>query len=160
GARAERHPGPQGRDRRSRVEDEAAPRGAPARRGISFGGDRVRYRPPPGYPFDYVALGRESSLGHLRPPAGVETPATGLPPLRPPAQGARRPGHGDRVDLEGHDDRPAGAQGRRRRRGRLRGVVAMSRIGKKPVPIPTGVNVTLKDATVAVKGPKGELKRP
>jgi large subunit ribosomal protein L6 len=35
----------------------------------------------------------------------------------------------------------------------------MSRIGKKPVPIPGGVNITLKDGTIAVKGPKGELKR-
>jgi large subunit ribosomal protein L6 len=35
----------------------------------------------------------------------------------------------------------------------------MSRIGKKPVPIPKGVTVNLKDGSVAVKGPKGELKR-
>ena len=35
----------------------------------------------------------------------------------------------------------------------------MSRVGKKPIPIPGGVNVTLKDGTIAVKGPKGELKR-
>jgi large subunit ribosomal protein L6 len=35
----------------------------------------------------------------------------------------------------------------------------MSRIGLKPVTVPSGVQVTLKDATVAVKGPKGELKR-
>ncbi len=36
----------------------------------------------------------------------------------------------------------------------------MSRIGKKPVAIPGGVTVTLKDSFVAVKGPKGELQRP
>jgi large subunit ribosomal protein L6 len=35
----------------------------------------------------------------------------------------------------------------------------MSRIGKKPVAIPSGVTVTLKDGSVNVKGPKGELKR-
>ena len=35
----------------------------------------------------------------------------------------------------------------------------MSRIGKKPVVIPAGVTVSLKDGGVAVKGPKGELKR-
>ena len=35
----------------------------------------------------------------------------------------------------------------------------MSRIGKKPVPVPAGVNVTIKDALISVKGPKGELKR-
>ncbi len=36
----------------------------------------------------------------------------------------------------------------------------MSRIGKRPVAIPGGVQVTLKDEVVAVKGPKGELKKP
>ena len=34
----------------------------------------------------------------------------------------------------------------------------MSRIGKKPVPIPTGVTVTTADRRVKVKGPKGELE--
>jgi large subunit ribosomal protein L6 len=33
----------------------------------------------------------------------------------------------------------------------------MSRIGKKPVPIPSGVTATVAGQTVAVKGPKGEL---
>lgn len=33
----------------------------------------------------------------------------------------------------------------------------MSRIGKKPVDIPAGVNVTLRDNAIKVKGPKGEL---
>jgi len=35
----------------------------------------------------------------------------------------------------------------------------MSRIGKKPIPIPNGVTVTINGNAVAVKGPKGELKR-
>ena len=35
----------------------------------------------------------------------------------------------------------------------------MSRIGKKPVPIPSGVTVTVDGSTVKVKGPKGELSR-
>ncbi len=35
----------------------------------------------------------------------------------------------------------------------------MSRIGKKPIPIPAGATVTVKDRSVFVKGPKGELKR-
>jgi large subunit ribosomal protein L6 len=35
----------------------------------------------------------------------------------------------------------------------------MSRIGKKPVPIPKGVTVTLDGSKVTVKGPKGELSR-
>jgi large subunit ribosomal protein L6 len=34
----------------------------------------------------------------------------------------------------------------------------MSRIGKKPVPLPKGVSATVNGASVAVKGPKGELK--
>ena len=33
----------------------------------------------------------------------------------------------------------------------------MSRIGKKTIPVPAGVTVTLTDQTVSVKGPKGEL---
>ena len=35
----------------------------------------------------------------------------------------------------------------------------MSRIGKKPVPIPGGVTVSVDGSTVRVKGPKGELSR-
>jgi large subunit ribosomal protein L6 len=34
----------------------------------------------------------------------------------------------------------------------------MSRIGRLPVPVPTGVDVTIDDRTVRVKGPKGELQ--
>ncbi len=33
----------------------------------------------------------------------------------------------------------------------------MSRIGKKPIPIPGGVKVDIAGATVSVKGPKGQL---
>ncbi|ESQ91900.1 50S ribosomal protein L6 [Asticcacaulis sp. AC460] len=33
----------------------------------------------------------------------------------------------------------------------------MSRIGKKAIPVPNGVNVTLSGQDVAVKGPKGQL---
>lgn len=35
----------------------------------------------------------------------------------------------------------------------------MSRIGKMPVEIPDGVEVTIQDHTIKVKGPKGELTR-
>jgi large subunit ribosomal protein L6 len=35
----------------------------------------------------------------------------------------------------------------------------MSRIGKLPVAVPNGVNVTINDGEVAVKGPKGELRQ-
>ena len=33
----------------------------------------------------------------------------------------------------------------------------MSRIGRKPIPVPTGVDVTIDGRTVTVKGPKGQL---
>jgi large subunit ribosomal protein L6 len=35
----------------------------------------------------------------------------------------------------------------------------MSRIGKLPIPVPSGVTVTINGTQLAVKGPKGELKR-
>ena len=35
----------------------------------------------------------------------------------------------------------------------------MSRIGRKPITIPSGVTVTVDGSTVKVKGPKGELSR-
>jgi large subunit ribosomal protein L6 len=35
----------------------------------------------------------------------------------------------------------------------------MSRIGRKPIPVPKGVTVTLEGNVVRVKGPKGELER-
>jgi large subunit ribosomal protein L6 len=36
----------------------------------------------------------------------------------------------------------------------------MSRIGKKPIPIPKGVTVTVNGSVVEVKGPKGQLRQP
>jgi large subunit ribosomal protein L6 len=33
----------------------------------------------------------------------------------------------------------------------------MSRIGRKPIPVPTGVDISIDGQTVRVKGPKGEL---
>lgn len=36
----------------------------------------------------------------------------------------------------------------------------MSRIGKLPINIPSGVNVTIANSVVTVKGPKGELVQP
>jgi large subunit ribosomal protein L6 len=35
----------------------------------------------------------------------------------------------------------------------------MSRIGKMPIPVPSGVTVSIKNGDVSVKGPKGELSR-
>jgi large subunit ribosomal protein L6 len=36
----------------------------------------------------------------------------------------------------------------------------MSRVGKKPITIPSGVTVTINDSEMEVKGPKGTLKTP
>jgi large subunit ribosomal protein L6 len=36
----------------------------------------------------------------------------------------------------------------------------MSRIGKKPIPIPKGVTVAIEPTAVEVKGPKGTLRQP
>ncbi len=36
----------------------------------------------------------------------------------------------------------------------------MSRVGKKPIPIPSGVTVTINDSAMEVKGPKGTLTTP
>ena len=36
----------------------------------------------------------------------------------------------------------------------------MSKIGKKPIEIPTGVNVKIEAGVISVKGPKGELTKP
>jgi len=35
----------------------------------------------------------------------------------------------------------------------------MSRVGRKPIEIPNGVNVSLQDDTITVKGPKGTLTK-
>jgi len=35
----------------------------------------------------------------------------------------------------------------------------MSRVGKAPIPVPSGVDVTIGDGRVTVKGPKGTLER-
>src|SRR4029078_9308618 len=36
----------------------------------------------------------------------------------------------------------------------------MSRIGKKPIVLPTGVTAQISDGAVEVKGPKGQLRQP
>ena len=36
----------------------------------------------------------------------------------------------------------------------------MSRVGKKPITIPSGVNVTINETELEVKGPKGVLRTP
>ncbi|MEW5984419.1 MAG: 50S ribosomal protein L6 [Acidobacteriota bacterium] len=36
----------------------------------------------------------------------------------------------------------------------------MSRIGKKPIPVPKGVTVTIEPGAIGVRGPKGTLRQP
>ena len=36
----------------------------------------------------------------------------------------------------------------------------MSRVGKKPIPIPSGVRVSVQPSAVEVQGPKGKLRQP
>ena len=36
----------------------------------------------------------------------------------------------------------------------------MSRVGKKPIKVPSGVTVTINKADIEVKGPKGTLRTP
>lgn len=36
----------------------------------------------------------------------------------------------------------------------------MSRIGRMPIPVPSGVNIDIKDSLVTVTGPKGKLSQP
>lgn len=36
----------------------------------------------------------------------------------------------------------------------------MSKVGKKPIDIPSGVTVSIKEDVISVKGPKGELTKP
>ena len=36
----------------------------------------------------------------------------------------------------------------------------MSRIGRTPISVPSGVDIDIQDRTVSVKGPRGELSRP
>ena len=36
----------------------------------------------------------------------------------------------------------------------------MSRIGKKPIPVPKGVTVKIENGVVNVQGPKGKLDTP
>lgn len=41
----------------------------------------------------------------------------------------------------------------------MQGVLSMSRIGKQPITIPSGVTVTIDESAVTVAGPKGTLSR-
>src|SRR5262249_18938824 len=70
----------------------------------------------------------------------------------------QRPRCVDPVDAEGRDGGPRRARGQCRRRNPVHGVLTMSRIGKKPVTVPSGVTANVEGQTVKVKGPKGTLQ--
>ena len=74
-------------------------------------------------------------------------------------EGAQRARRGRDLHLEGRGSRSRGAGSVGGRRAALRGLVAMSRVGRKPIPIPSGVSVEALDGGVRVKGPKGTLTR-
>ena len=74
-------------------------------------------------------------------------------------EGPRWHGHDDRVHFTRRHDRPRSPRCGRRRRGRGGGLVAvMSRIGKKPIPVPSTVTVTIEPEVVRVAGPRGNLE--
>src|SRR5690606_6485526 len=77
------------------------------------------------------------------------------------ASGAQRPGHRDRLDVAGAHDGQAGAPAEDRWRSHGSGLVggSMSRIGKKPIPVPSNVEISIDGTNIRVKGPKGELAR-
>merc|ERR1712023_41835 len=69
---------------------------------------------------------------------------------------AQRPRHHHRLDAQGRAFGCRSAYRKRRRRSAGGGVL-MSRIGKKPVAIPSGVTANIDNGTLSVKGPKGTL---
>ncbi len=105
---------------------------------------------------------RERSIAGIK--RDLASPVSGVREVHQPAEGARRPGRGDHLHVPRAAHRQAGRQeGRGRGSPRLRLVTgraeeaAMSRIGKLPISVPAGVDVTIDGRTVAVKGPKGAL---
>ena len=69
---------------------------------------------------------------------------------------AGRARHRHRQHEQGHHDRPAGTAGPARRRSPgVRLVGTMSRIGRLPIAVPSGVDVTIAGRELTVKGPKG-----
>src|SRR5439155_1232683 len=73
--------------------------------------------------------------------------------------------HLDSLHAKGRDGGSRCARAQCRRRNPLHGLLgrggkgtAMSRIGKKAVPVPSGVTANVEGQTVKVKGPKGKLQ--
>ncbi len=71
------------------------------------------------------------------------------------AQRARRRGA---LHVEGRSLRPRGARAARRRRTALRGLVEMSRIGRKPIAIPSGVTVEQRGRRGPREGAEGHAR--
>jgi len=82
--------------------------------------------------------------------------------VKKPAAGEQRSRHFGVVDAKGNHGRPRRARRECGRRDSLYGVLrkasVMSRIGKRPVTIPSGVTATVEGQTVKMKGPKGQLQ--
>src|SRR4030095_3133646 len=103
----------------------------------------------------------QRGTGHPRAAAGLDARLPPLVQVPRAAAGEERPGHGHRFYPAGPDDGPRGAYRKSRWRAARRRLVGgtRSRIGRKPVVVPKGVTVTLQGHSVAVKGPRGELRR-
>ena len=90
-------------------------------------------------------------------------------PSRPPcllrargsADGARRPRHQHPDHVARRDDRAArrAVRASAAKCSATCGELNMSRIGKKPIPIPTGVKIQVSEGAVEVQGPKGKLRQ-
>src|SRR5262249_47722659 len=94
---------------------------------------------------------------------GLQARTARLRQRQEPAQGSQRARHRDRLHLARGDERPQGARAERRWRGPLRGLVAMSRVGKKEIELPKGVTAQVSPSPgegrkITVKGPKGQLE--
>ena len=68
----------------------------------------------------------------------------------------QRPGHHHRIDASRRSVGRGSARAECRRRSAGGGIL-MSRIGKKPVAIPSGVTASIDGGVLSVKGPKGTL---
>ncbi len=103
----------------------------------------------------------EPRAQHRRPAPGVQARSAGVREVHQSAAGARRPGRGDHLHVLGPAHRPSGSHDRawaaKSSPTSGEGEIDMSRIGKQPVPVPAGVDVTIDGQNVSVKGPKGTL---
>ena len=110
-----------------------------------------------------LKYGAEPRALDRRRPADLQARPAGVREVDRPAQGARRPGDRDHLDVPGSADRQAGPPHKRGRRSRrLRLVTArqqrgtnMSRIGRLPIAVPSGVEVDPRRPAGFGQGPEG-----